>query len=247
MSPPHPGPSAAWLPVRPAVPLEMSTRQYRTNGSRPKHDPSTFQPPTQDPYHSLPSGNHYAPARERGQDRYPPSVRGPVPSAKAVARNSSGIGHHARYSSPSHRSAPYQSREHQDARASHPNVPPSNAEAGPSKPNKLNNSHGASARVPVDYEGDAIMQEAAEGLVQEQRRSLRGRAARSGLRDDGSEVVGGGSEMSVIAGVSASGRGVRIGGSVKIGTGPGGVQRKKTKGDVNVVSLISHRLDVLPC
>lgn len=81
------------------------------------------------------------------------------------------------------------------------------------------------------------MREAAEGLVQEQRRSLRGRAARSGLNAEDGEVVGGGSEMSLIAGVSASGRGVKIGSSVKIGTGPGGVQRKKTRGDVNAVSL----------
>jgi hypothetical protein len=86
----------------------------------------------------------------------------------------------------------------------------------------------------MDFEGDSIMRDAAEGLVQEQRRSLRGRAARSGVT--GEE---GGSEMSVIAGVSASGKGVRIGGSVKIGTGPGGVQRKKKKGDMDSVSCAS--------
>lgn len=93
----------------------------------------------------------------------------------------------------------------------------------------------------MDPEGDSIMRDAAEGLVQEQRRSLRGRAARSGAALDGAvgrEGVGGGSEMSVIAGVSASGKGVKIGGAVKIGTGPGGVQRKKKKGDIDVVSRL---------
>lgn len=82
------------------------------------------------------------------------------------------------------------------------------------------------------------MQDADDGLVQEQRRSLRARAARSGL-DSAGDVAGGGSEMSVIAGVSASGNRVKIGATTKIGTGPGGVQRKKKKGDLDVVSHIS--------
>lgn len=88
------------------------------------------------------------------------------------------------------------------------------------------------------------MRDAAEGLVQEQRRSLRGRAARIGATGDGGSASGeGGSEMRLIAGVNASGKGVKVGGSAKIGTGPGGVQRKKKKGDVDVVSLLEklHR------
>lgn len=111
----------------------------------------------------------------------------------------------------------------------HPSLRSNNAEAGPSHTHHpVENG--------VDIGGDTIMRDVAEGLVQEQRRSLRGRAARSGLATDRAEAVAGGSEMSIIAGVNASGKGVKIGGAGKIGTGPGGVQRKKKKGDLEAVS-----------